>query len=320
MAVIPLLESGNNPLAKSPKDALGLWQFIPSTAKEWGLATNRTDDRTNVVKSTQVAIRYLKYLHNQLNDWNLALAAYNWGIGNVKKAIKKGLVTNNAINLKVMVEEIISIEKGENKSHGQIIDETLKCNGHFHTTDGKWVKIQKPDFMDILEKTATTGIYGLNMCVENGEHPTDLIALYGIFKNTTAKATKKVELNNEGNEDAKNKRIKKELKQLEFEFAEDKNIAKSWKNMKKIHIAKLKKIAFQEGFTTLQECGDYVNRMLLDNYNQIKKEIGRGVELIPSYINDKKQVNILWTNRWLTKMNSVKTPESMLEQFKVVWQ
>ena len=105
MAVIPLLESGNNPLARSPKDALGLWQFIPSTAKEWGLSTNRIDDRRNVVKSTQVAIKYLKYLHNQLNDWNLALAAYNWGIGNVKKAMKKGLVTNNSINLSKLPKE-----------------------------------------------------------------------------------------------------------------------------------------------------------------------------------------------------------------------
>jgi len=98
--VIPLLESRNNPLARSPKDALGLWQFIPATAKEWGLATNRIDNRKNVVKSTQVAIQYLKYLHSQLNDWNLALAAYNWGIGSVKKALKTGLMTNNTINLK----------------------------------------------------------------------------------------------------------------------------------------------------------------------------------------------------------------------------
>jgi|TARA_B110000967_G_C18891849_1_gene567930 membrane-bound lytic murein transglycosylase D len=105
LAVIPLLESGNNPLAKSPKDALGLWQFIPSTAKEWGLATNRIDNRTNVIKSTHVAIRYLKYLHNQLGDWNLALAAYNWGIGNVKRALKKGLVSNNSINLKKLPQE-----------------------------------------------------------------------------------------------------------------------------------------------------------------------------------------------------------------------
>jgi len=100
LAVIPLLESGNNPLARSPKDALGLWQFIPSTAREWGLATHRIDNRRNVVQSTQVAIQYLKYLHNQLNDWNLALAAYNWGIGSVQRALKKGLVTNNTINLK----------------------------------------------------------------------------------------------------------------------------------------------------------------------------------------------------------------------------
>jgi len=100
LAVLPLIESGNNPLARSPKDALGLWQFIPSTAKEWGLASNRVDDRQNVVRSTEVAIKYLRYLHNQLNDWNLALAAYNWGIGSVKRALKKGLVKNNTINLK----------------------------------------------------------------------------------------------------------------------------------------------------------------------------------------------------------------------------
>ena len=100
LAVIPLLESGNNPQAKSPKNALGLWQFIPSTAKEWGLATNKMDERKNAIKSTQVAIKYLKYLHNELNDWNLTLAAYNWGIGSVKKALKRGLVTNKIINLR----------------------------------------------------------------------------------------------------------------------------------------------------------------------------------------------------------------------------
>jgi len=105
LAVIPLLESGNNPLAQSPKNAVGLWQFMPLTAKEWGLATNRIDNRKNVVKSTQVAIQYLKYLHNELNDWNLTLAAYNWGIGSVKKALKKGLVTNNVINFKKLPTE-----------------------------------------------------------------------------------------------------------------------------------------------------------------------------------------------------------------------
>lgn len=106
LAVIPLMESGNNPQARSPKNALGLWQFIPATAKEWGLLNNvNNDERKNVIKSTQTAIRYLKYLHNQLNDWNLALAAYNWGIGNVKKSLKKGLVKNKIINLDLLPKE-----------------------------------------------------------------------------------------------------------------------------------------------------------------------------------------------------------------------
>ena len=106
LAVIPLMESGNNPQAKSPKDALGLWQFIPTTAKEWGLLNNfDNDERKNVIKSTKTAIKYLKYLHNQLNDWNLALAAYNWGIGNVKKSLKKGLVKDKIINLDLLPRE-----------------------------------------------------------------------------------------------------------------------------------------------------------------------------------------------------------------------
>ena len=100
------MESGNNPQAKSPKNALGLWQFIPSTAREWGLkSTESFDDRKNVIKSTQTAIKYLNYLHKQLNDWNLALAAYNWGIGNVKKALKKGLVKDKQLNLSMLPRE-----------------------------------------------------------------------------------------------------------------------------------------------------------------------------------------------------------------------
>ncbi len=106
LAVIPLMESGNNPQAQSPKNALGLWQFIPSTAKEWGLQSSNTfDDRKNVIKSTITAIKYLHWLHKQLNDWNLALAAYNWGIGNVKKALKKGLVKNKQLNLSMLPRE-----------------------------------------------------------------------------------------------------------------------------------------------------------------------------------------------------------------------
>jgi len=106
LAVIPLLESGNNPNAASNKKALGLWQFIPSTAREWSLKrVNGLDERTDVIKSTISALSYLNFLFNDLKDWNLTLIAYNWGIGSVKKSIKKGLIKNGVINLSYLPKE-----------------------------------------------------------------------------------------------------------------------------------------------------------------------------------------------------------------------
>ncbi len=101
-----MIESGNNPLAHSAKDAVGLWQFIPSTGNEWGLKiSDHTDDRKDVIKSTHTAIRYLKYLYGQLNDWDLTLAAYNWGIGSVKKSLKTGLIVNGKLDLNKLPKE-----------------------------------------------------------------------------------------------------------------------------------------------------------------------------------------------------------------------
>lgn len=106
LVVLPLMESGNNPNAKSPKNALGLWQFMPSTGRDWGLSSSHgIDDRRNAIKATRAAIRYLNYLHKEFNDWNLVLAAYNWGMGNVRKALKQGLLKNNRINLNLLPRE-----------------------------------------------------------------------------------------------------------------------------------------------------------------------------------------------------------------------
>jgi membrane-bound lytic murein transglycosylase D len=103
-AVLPLIESGNNPQARSPKNALGLWQFIPSTGSEWGLQqTAMLDERVDVQKSTVSAAKYLKALYTKFHNWNLVLAAYNWGSGSVEKALKKGLVTPEGnINFKYL--------------------------------------------------------------------------------------------------------------------------------------------------------------------------------------------------------------------------
>lgn len=87
---LAIVESALNPKAKSRVGATGLWQFMYPTGKMFGLeVTSYYDERSDVYKSTDAACRYLKYLHNMYHDWDLVLAAYNSGPGNVNKAIRR---------------------------------------------------------------------------------------------------------------------------------------------------------------------------------------------------------------------------------------
>lgn len=88
---LAIIESALNPVAKSRVGASGLWQFMLATGKIHGLTVNSyVDERFDPEKSTDAACRYLKYLYKYFgNDWQLALAAYNCGPGNVNKAIRR---------------------------------------------------------------------------------------------------------------------------------------------------------------------------------------------------------------------------------------
>lgn len=87
---LAIVESALNPKARSRAGAVGLWQFMYSTGKMYGLeSTSYIDERMDPYKATEAAARYLKYLHGLYDDWNLALAAYNSGPGNVNKAIRR---------------------------------------------------------------------------------------------------------------------------------------------------------------------------------------------------------------------------------------
>ncbi len=87
---LSVIESGLRPSVKSRVGAVGLWQFMSGTAKEYDLKINSTvDDRKDVKKSTEAALKYLSDLYKRYDDWTLALAAYNCGPGNINKAIRK---------------------------------------------------------------------------------------------------------------------------------------------------------------------------------------------------------------------------------------
>ena len=86
---LPIIESAMNPSATSPVGAKGLWQFMYATGKLQGLEiSSYVDERMDPVKSTDAACRYLKKMYDMFGSWELALAAYNAGPGNVSKAIR----------------------------------------------------------------------------------------------------------------------------------------------------------------------------------------------------------------------------------------
>jgi len=85
-----IIESGLNPRARSRAGAVGLWQFMYPTGKMYGLEINSyVDERMDVVKSTEAAARYLRDMFKIFGNWQLSIAAYNSGAGNVKKAIRR---------------------------------------------------------------------------------------------------------------------------------------------------------------------------------------------------------------------------------------
>ena len=99
IALLPMIESAYNPQAYSPARAAGIWQFIPSTGRKYGLQQDFWyDGRRDVLAATRAALDYLQFLHDMFGDWELALAAYNCGENGVQRAIANNRAHHKATN------------------------------------------------------------------------------------------------------------------------------------------------------------------------------------------------------------------------------
>lgn len=132
LGLLPFIESAFNPHAVSSAKAAGMWQFIPSTGRDYSLTQNTfRDERRDVVRSTRAALDYLQRLYAMFGDWHLALAAYNWGEGNVQRAIAR----NQAAGLGTRYEDLtMPAETREYVPKLQAIKNIVRSPSTFSTT------------------------------------------------------------------------------------------------------------------------------------------------------------------------------------------
>lgn len=127
LALLPFIESAFNPQAISSAKASGMWQFMPATGRDFNLRqTIFKDDRRGVLDSTEAALDYLQRLYNMFGDWQLALAAYNWGEGSVQRAIKK----QQALGLPIDFDSLSVHMPSETKNYVPKLQAVKNIIGH----------------------------------------------------------------------------------------------------------------------------------------------------------------------------------------------
>lgn len=141
---LAIVESSLNPTAISSAGAMGLWQFMPGTGANYGLKKGyQVNSFFDPVKETDAACKYLKYLYDMLGNWNLALSAYNAGLGNVHKAILKAKTDDYWVVRKYLPAETRAYVPAFH---------AIKYIGTHRNTFYKQIPILKYSFADVSEE------------------------------------------------------------------------------------------------------------------------------------------------------------------------
>lgn len=145
---LAMAESEFSPRAYSPKKASGIWQIMPQTGRQLGLRIDEfIDERRDPIKSTQAAIKYLKFLHNMTGKWYLAAMAYNCGIGRLQKAIKDA----GSDNISVLMDSKKKYIPAETRNYIRMI---ISMNAAFNDINA--LKIEEKEYF--LNRGITTSL------------------------------------------------------------------------------------------------------------------------------------------------------------------
>lgn len=151
---LAMAESEFTPTAKSSKKAIGIWQFMPQTAKSLGLEINSyIDERKDPIKSTQAATKYLKYLYDSTGEWYLAAMAYNCGLGRLRRGIEEA---GGDSRIQTLLDEEAKYIPAETRNYIRTI---LAMSLLFNDVD--FLKAQNADYL--LNRGATDSIASVSV-------------------------------------------------------------------------------------------------------------------------------------------------------------
>jgi hypothetical protein len=220
---------------------------------------------------------------------------------------------NNVMNIHVSVDEKLSIERGENKDYSTIVSKTYNNYFFFDNRNGKWEKFTMPEVQEALREVSGEIDYRFNLCLNNPKPPKDFNLE---FLWSESKASTKVDVTDPQGPKGKNKEIIERVKQLQLDFDKAKDKERWYRNMIKTHISKILIICLLKGFKTIQEFSTFIKKAIKDEDLYTLELVGLGAELIPKYIDDDKQIDRKYLNRWLNRIKEESSEENTIEGMK----